>query len=307
MTMNHTEDRTSMTTTAKVHFQFVDDSDGNQDTNSASYNDRLVLDETDLQQQRESLLSTMVSDLWKTDPEHGSTKESPIQVNMTDLVEWSFAMILAIELMYTDPRNNDNSNNENNDDDDASSTTNNNTITLPKRGVELRDLLPVLDYLGLTNRDRIYYRANVDLSHVQDIPTRIRAERYLRILKAVEELVDLYDLMIDVHPQLRSRWVIGHNGLDETEMYQINPDKMFFLCRDEDVLLYAKDEDFRIDVNQAFEARGQSTDWGESHLVVKVTGENDEIEKYATFTHLDVIVPGPPPSKKAKSVLHGSK
>ena len=288
-------------TTGKVHFQFVDDSDGNHYTISASHNDRLVLDETALRQKRESLLSTMASDLWKTDPERGSTEDSPIPVNMTELDEWCFAMIPAIELMYTDPRNNDN--------DDAAKkhkvgnkTTNGNMITLPERGVELRGLLPVLDYLGLINQDCIS-SVNVDLSQVQDIPTKIRAKRYLRILQVVQELVAWYETSIEEIPQMRSRFVFGHDEHSEDEIVRHNLDKMLLLFRDDGAFSYANDQDFRNEVDQVFQGQGLGTEWGESRLVVKVLGANDEIEKYGTLTHVDVIVPGPPPSKKAKSNL----
>ena len=295
-------------TTGKVHFQFVDDSDGNHYTISASHNDRLVLDETALRQKRESLLSTMASDLWKTDPERGSTEENPIPVNMTELDEWCFAMIPAIELMYTDPRNNQISN-KNNDNDDAAKkhkvgnkTTNDNMITLPERGVEMRDILPVLDYLGLINQDYISSE-NVDLSQVQDIPTKIRAKRYLRILEVVEELVESYETSIEEHPQMRSRLVFGHDEHSECDIVRHNLDKMLLLFRDDDAFLYANDQDFRNEVDQVFQGQGLGTEWGESRLVVKVLGADDEIEKYGTLTHVDVIVPGPPPSKKAKSKL----
>ena len=61
-------------------------------------------------------LSFIISTMMASDL---STEENPIPVNMTELEEGSFAMMPAIELMYTNPRNNHSSNNKNNDDDAA--------------------------------------------------------------------------------------------------------------------------------------------------------------------------------------------
>ena len=290
-----------MTTTAKVHFQFVDDSDDNPDTNSASYNDRLVLDETDLQKKRESLLSTMASDVWKTHPKHGSMYCLPIQVHVTDLGEWSFAMIPTIELMYKDPRNNHNSNNENNNDDSVT-----HTITLPERGVELRDLLPVLDYLGLIKRDCIS-SDTVDLSQVKDVPTKKRAQRYLRILQVLQKLVKTSEKAYEKKPYSRSRLLFCQDVHDAYDIRHHNPQNMLELVKNDDAFAYANDQDFRNEVNQVFQAQGLDTEWGSSRMIVRVTGASDEKKNYGTLTHVDVIVPGPPPSKKAKSSPYGSK
>ena len=88
----------------------------------------------------------MASDLWNTDPQQGSTHHNPIPVSVMDLEEWNVTMIPVIQAMYsTDPRNHhrrDNNNDVNGENEHDTATM----ITLPQRGVELRDLLAVLDY-----------------------------------------------------------------------------------------------------------------------------------------------------------------
>lgn len=214
----------------------------------------------------------------------GETKveTDPICLDLSS-VHWNPLMLSCIEHLY--------------ESEDAK-------IRLPQEGVELEDLLPVLEYLNLLPQEGDL-ASHVEYAEAIDPAVRLRAKAHLLILQCIQETASRIETVVERATFQHMMVVLLHDGHDAYDIKH-NTDDVYIYFKDDRWFKLRKNGRFRKGLEEEMEQRlGLMANWETRNFItsVPVNAASEEELRQEDLVVLNLEIPQPPPKRQKTDFL----